>query len=164
MLDDVLAPSLALVVVGSAVGARSAALGRYYAGPSNRLWRTLHEVGLTPRQLDPAEARQLLHYGIGLTDLVKQQAGSDAAIRFGEADAERLRTVILRYEPRVLCFNGKRAARAFLGRRRVGYGLQDERIGATAVFLACSTSGAAGASWDLARWQELAALVRVAQP
>jgi len=139
MLDDVLAPGLALVVCGSAAGAKSAALGHYYAGPGNRFWCTLHLVGLTPRQLEPTEAPLLLHYGIGLTDLVKRQAGSDAAIRFDDPDAERLRATILRYAPRVLCFNGLRAAREFLGRPGVSYGRQDERIGATALFVAPST-------------------------
>jgi TDG/mug DNA glycosylase family protein len=164
MLEDVIAPSLALVVCGSAVGAQSAIVGHYYAGPGNRFWRTLHLVGLTPRQLDPTEAPLLLYHGIGLTDLVKFQAGSDAAIRFGDADAERLRATILRYAPRVLCFNGLRAAREYLRHRNVGYGLRDERIGATVLFVAPSTSGAANASWDLARWHELALMVRTPQP
>ncbi len=48
MLEDLLAPGLALVVCGSAAGRRSAQLGHYYAGPGNKFWRTLARVGLTP--------------------------------------------------------------------------------------------------------------------
>lgn len=163
-LDDVLTDGLALVVCGSAVGARSAAVGRYYAGPGNKFWRTLCRVGLTPRQLDPSEYRLLPQFGIGLTDLVKSQSGSDAAIRFEEADRERLQATIHRYRPRYLCFNGKRAAQAFFERKKLSYGLQDVPIEGTAVFVAPSTSTAANGVWDLARWQELADLVRSRQP
>lgn len=133
---------------------------RYYAGSGNRFWPTLYNVGLTPRQLDPSEYRLLPQFDIGLTDLVKDQFGGDAAIRFGDADRERLRATILRYQPRYLCFNGKRAAQAFFGRTRLRYGLQNEVIGTTALFVAPSTSGAASHWWSLAPWQELARLVR----
>lgn len=148
---------------GSAVGARSAAVGRYYAGPGNRFWPTLYAVGLTPRQLEPSEYRLVLRFGIGLADLVKDQSGDDAAIRFGDADRKRLLAAILRYRPRVLCFNGKRAVQEFL-RRRVTYGLQREMIGPTALFVAPSTSAAASRWWNLAPWQELARLVRELAP
>jgi TDG/mug DNA glycosylase family protein len=160
ILDDVLAVGLPLVVCGSAVGARSATVGCYYAGPGNKFWRTLYRVGLAPRQLDPSEDRLVLQFGIGLTDLVRSQSGSDAAIRFGDADRERLRATISRYQPRYLCFNGKRAAQHFFGRRKVSFGLQTASIGTTELFVAPSTSAAANGFWDLTLWQELADLVR----
>jgi len=160
MLEDVLAVGLSLVICGSAVGARSATVGRYYAGPGNKFWRTLHGVGLTPRQLDPSEYRLVLQFGIGLTDLVKGQSGSDATIRFGDPNRERLRATIGRYRPRYLCFNGKRAAQHYFNREKLSFALQDEVIGATAIFVAPSTSAAANGLWDLAPWQELADLVR----
>ncbi len=159
VLPDVLARELALVVCGSGAGHRSAALGQYYAGPGNRFWRTLFDVGLTPRALAPAEFASLPQFGIGLTDLVKRQSGADTALSFGRADRSRLRAKIVRFCPRVVCFNGKRSAREFLG-AEVGYGLQPAAIGATRLFVAPSTSAAAKASWDLAVWRALAALVR----
>jgi double-stranded uracil-DNA glycosylase len=159
VLPDVLAPGLALVVCGSGAGRRSAALGQYYAGPGNGFWRTLCEVGLTPRTLAPAEFGSLPQFGIGLTDLVKRHSGADAALSFGRADRDRLRAKIVRFGPRVLCFNGKRSAQEFLG-RAVSYGPQHEEIGATSLFVAPSTSAAAKASWDLSIWRVLAALVR----
>ena len=159
VLDDLLASGLDLVICGSAVGLASAAAACYYAGPGNRFWRTLHEVGLTPRQLHPAEFRTLSQFGIGLTDLVKAQAGSDSQVSFRSADRERLRARIRYCQPRVLSFNGKRAAQEFLGVKRVTFGLQAAAIGACSLFVAPSTSGAARASWDFTVWQELAALV-----
>lgn len=155
-LQDLLAHHLKLVVCGSAAGHRSAQLRQYYAGRGNKFWQTLAAVGLTPRELSPAEYPLLLRFGIGLTDLVKTQAGADHGLRFTEADRDALRAKILRFQPGYLCFNGKRAATEFLRHAGVQYGILAETIGRTALFLAPSTSSAANASWDLSVWQELA--------
>jgi TDG/mug DNA glycosylase family protein len=160
MLDDLLAPGLAVVFCGSAAGTRSAQLRQYYAGPGNKFWRILAETGLTPRRLDPSEYRQLLSHGIGLTDLVKRQSGGDAQIDFRGAGVRELARKIERLQPGVLCFNGKRAAGEFLGRRGVEPGLQPERIGVTRIFAAPSTSGAASGFWDPEVWRDLARRVR----
>jgi double-stranded uracil-DNA glycosylase len=149
---------LRLVVCGSAAGTASAAAGHYYAGRGNKFWETLAEVGLTSQVLEPAAYKRLLDYGIGLTDLVKDQAGGDSAIDFTSTSAVvGLRAKIETFEPKVLCFNGKRAAQAFFGNRTIGYGLQRETIGSTVLFVAPSTSGAASGSWSLEMWEELAA-------
>lgn len=160
MLDDVLAPDLALVVCGTAAGKRSGELKQYYAGPGNKFWRTLWQVGLTPQLLSPGEADQLLGCGIGLTDVVKGQSGPDSAIRFDGDGVEFLRGKLLKLRPRLLCFNGKRSAQVFLGAKTVDYGLLAEQVGSTMLFVAPSTSAAANGSWDLRHWQELAALVQ----
>jgi len=160
MLDDLLRRNLALVICGTAAGTQSAVRRQYYAGPGNKLWRTLARVGLTDRELAPAEYRCLLDYDIGLTDLVKAQSGSDRTIRFERADSVRLRATIVLYQPRYFTFNGKRAAQQFLGTSRVAYGVQRSRIGRTVVFVAPSTSAAANASWDVEIWQDLARRVR----
>jgi TDG/mug DNA glycosylase family protein len=163
VLPDLLAPGLALVVCGSAAGRRSAELRQYYAGRGNKFWPTLERVGLTPRRLLPSEYPLLPAFGIGLTDVVKAQSGADSELDFRQADPEALRAKILRYQPRLLCFNGKRAARTFLCRARVDYGLQAERIGATRLFVAPSTSGAASGSFDLRVWRRLARRVLAAR-
>jgi TDG/mug DNA glycosylase family protein len=157
VLDDLLKPGLRLIVCGTAAGAQSARLGFYYAGPGNKFWRVLAEVGLTPRQLAPSECALLPTFGIGLTDLVKDQSGSDSAIQFSRSGSTRLRDKILEYRPQVLCFNGKRSALEFLGTPKVGFGMQPERIGVTRLFIAPSTSGAANGSWSLEPWLQLAA-------
>src|SRR5665647_2036951 len=131
VFDDLLRDGLQLVVCGTAAGAKSAKLKHYYAGPGNKFWRTLAELSLTPRQLAPSEADLLLDFGIGLTDLVKGQSGP-----------ESLREKVLMLQPRVLCFNGKRAAREFLGTKAVAFGAQRERIGVTVLYVAPSDQGA----------------------
>jgi TDG/mug DNA glycosylase family protein len=156
VLDDVLQRRLDLVVCGTAAGTRSAERREYYAGRGNKFWQTLATVGLTDRVLEPSEYQQLPAYGIGLTDLLKGQAGSDRRVRFDAAARLQLRARVILYQPRYLCFNGKRAAREFLGETDVQFGVQRQRIGRTVLFVAPSTSGAAGATWDLSVWRDLA--------
>ena len=114
VLPDVMARNLAVVFCGSAVGSASARRGAYYAGPGNAFWPTLFEVGLTPRLLKPSEYRQVLDYGLGLTDLAKHVSGSDDTLSEGDFDRKGLRTKIERYEPRILAFTSKRAAEEYL--------------------------------------------------
>jgi TDG/mug DNA glycosylase family protein len=160
VLPDLLAPGLALVICGSAAGTRSAQLRQYYAGRGNKFWRTLAETRLTPRQLAPAEYPMLLSFGIGLTDVVKDQSGGDSQIDFRRASPDALRAKLERFAPRWLCFSSKRAAQTFLGRAKVDYGIQPETVAATRLFVAPSPSGAANASWDLSVWRALARRVR----
>ena len=163
VVDDVLTEGLRLVICGTALGPESARARQYYAGPGNRFWGVMAETGLTPRLLAPAEYRELLELGIGLTDVVKDQFGVDVDIRFEDAHRRRLEKTVLHYHPKILCFNGKRAAREGLGRRRVAYGLQKERIGRCLIFVAPSTSAAARRWWDERIWHDLAELVRGAE-
>ena len=160
MLPDLLTPNLALVLCGTAASTASAAVGHYYAGRGNKFWRILHETGLTPRRLAPAEYRDLLTFGIGLTDVAKDQSGSDADIDFHRSNPGDVRDKMQRLQPAVLAFNGKQAAKVFFGRRLVEYELQPERIGRTRLFIAPSTSGAASGRWDSDIWHDLAALTR----
>jgi len=159
MLPDLLARNLDLVVCGTGAGRRSAELGRYYAGPGNRFWHTLFEVGLTSARIGPERAEHLLTLGIGLTDVVKSSAGSDHDLPFTIADSMALRLKIMRFQPWYLCFNGKRAAQEFLRSSRVEYGVHG-RLGRTTLFIAPSTSRAANGSWDITPWQDLARRVR----
>lgn len=159
ILPDLLAPDLSVVFCGTAAGTQSALVGAYYAGPGNRFWQTLHEIGLTPTRLAPADAPRLIDMGIGLTDIAKHASGPDHRIGRNAYDAAGLRDKIQRYRPRYLAFNGRNAARAFLGRRPVP-GRQSELIGETRLFVLPSTSGAARKYWDIAVWRELAGAIR----
>jgi TDG/mug DNA glycosylase family protein len=158
ILPDVLKPGLKVVFCGMAVGNRSAAIGAYYAGRGNQFWAVLYRIGLTPRQLQPQEYRILLNYGIGLTDLVKKASGNDNTLKKEVFNIAGLRQRLEKASPKVVVFNGKRAAMEFLG-RPVKYGLQPERVGSSAVFVLPSTSGAARAYWNEQYWLELAEYV-----
>ena len=161
ILDDVLVPGLKVVFCGTAPGHESARRRAYYAGPGNRFWPTLHATGLTPHRLAPEDFRELPTWGIGLTDLVKHTSGMDHDLVPDDYDPAGLAQRIAAIEPGVLCFNGKQAARTFLGQRRVELGLHPTaRIGPTRIFVAPSTSGRATMFWDVTVWHELARLIR----
>jgi TDG/mug DNA glycosylase family protein len=160
ILPDILMPGLRLVFCGSAAGTASARHRAYYAGPGNRFWLTLYEVGLTPRPLTPDEFPTLLTYGIGLTDLTKDQFGEDRTIRRCTSDAAELWRKVERFQPAMLAFVGKASAKAALGRDRIDYGLLLDPIAATQLFVLPSPSGAARGSWDARWWHFLAQLVR----
>ena len=158
MLPDLLASGLKLVICGTAAGTRSASRSQYYAGRGNKFWSTLASVGLTPRQFDPSEHERLLAVGIGLTDIVKHQAGMDKNIDFTKSDPDGLRQKIIAYRPGWLCFNGKQAAKEFLGKGTVNFGPIEGGGGSTGLFVAPSTSGAANGTWDQSLWREVADL------
>jgi double-stranded uracil-DNA glycosylase len=161
-LPDLLAYDLKVVFCGTAAGAESARQAAYYAGPGNKFWPTLHKIGLTPHLLKPSDYGQLLGYGIGLTDLVKDASGSDADLESADFDSDGLRAKISEYQPAFLAFNGKRAAQTFL-QASLKFGLSQERVGESKIFVLPSTSGAASAYWDEAHWALLALQIRALQ-
>ena len=90
-LPDQLCDGLKVVFVGTAAGRHSAETRAYYAHPGNRFWRTLHEVGLTPREFEPHEYRDLLELGVGFTDIAKMVSGMDHEIDSSEFEPRTLR-------------------------------------------------------------------------
>lgn len=153
-----LAPGLRVVFCGTAAGETAARVGAPYAGPGNRFWWVLHEVGLTPRELAPLEFRELPRWGIGLTDVAKHAVGGDSTLAAADFDGPAVIEKVERYRPGVLAFVGKRAAREVLrARRTIAYGEQEVTIGEARVWVVPSTSGAARGFWDVGPWRALAA-------
>lgn len=162
VLPDRLKPGLTLVFCGTAAGRRSALLGAYYAHPQNRFWRTLHEVGLTPRLFAPAEYPLLWALGIGLTDIAKTAYGMDHQLpagALGEGAARALRARILKAAPRHLAFTSLTAGRAVMG-KGAPVGEQRERLGDTRVWILPSPSPLAANHFTIAPWRALADAVR----
>lgn len=143
---------------GTAAGVASATRGAYYAGPGNKFWPTLHEVGLTPRRLAPLEFASVLDYGIGLTDPCKTRAGSDLDIGGDAFDVDGLVHRIATHAPGIVAFNGVKAARESLGQTD-GYGPQSRLLGGANTWVLPSTSGAANRTWNLAVWRDLAVAI-----
>src|SRR5689334_19449659 len=102
ILPDVLEPNLKVVFCGTAAGEASAKAGAYYAKSTNKFWRTLHNVGLTPHRFAPAEFPNVTQHGIGLTDLAQQVAGQDHTFAEGDFDFKGFEERILKYQPRMV--------------------------------------------------------------
>lgn len=162
VLPDLLRDDLDIVFCGTQAGTASAQRRAYYAGPGNRFWTVLYDAGLIPARLRPENYRRLLEFRIGLTDVAKRTYGPDADLRRDHFDVEAFRAKIERHRPRVIAFNGKKAAWAAIGfpTGSLRYGQQDAMIGASAVFVLPSTSGAANGFWDAGPWRALSAYAR----
>lgn len=161
ILPDHLAPGLALVFCGTAPGRASAEAGHYYANPGNRFWAILHETGLTPRRLSPAEDALLPSLGLGLTDLCKRHAGQDADLPAEAFDPAGLFARLAPLRPRALAFTSLRAAQEATGRRglRPGRIAPDPRLPGAALYALPSPSGLARSHFDPAPWHAAAAHV-----
>jgi TDG/mug DNA glycosylase family protein len=142
-VPDVLAPGLRAVFCGINPGRVSAAARAHFANPRNDFWRLLHAAGFTPRVLDPREQFALLELGYGLTNAaLRTTPGSGDLRRADFADAQRrLRELADELRPRVVAFVGKEAYRGAFG-ERPELGLQERRLGDTALFVLPSTSPA----------------------
>ena len=157
ILPDVLAENLRIIFCGTAAGRKSAQVGAYYAGPGNLFWPTLYRVRLTPHLFQPHQFREVLQYGIGLTDMAKQVFGMDSSLKKTDFAADHFRQKIERYAPAIVAFNGKKAASVFLEQNTnlIAYGLQSRTIGKTKIFVLPSTSARARTFWDETYWQRL---------
>jgi TDG/mug DNA glycosylase family protein len=142
-VPDVLAPGLRAVFCGINPGRRSAAAGHHFANPRNDFWRLLHDAGLTPRRLAPAEQHALPGFGFGLTNAAHRTTGGSGDLRRADFDGarQRLERIAAELRPRVIAFVGKEAYRGTFG-ERPALGLQPLRLGDTLLFVLPSTSPA----------------------
>ncbi len=157
MLPDILTHNLSVIFCGTAAGNASAERGHYYSGPGNKFWKTLHDIGLTPKRLTPEEDRTLPSYGIGLTDLVKDVSGMDKNIPQDAFSRHKLEETIANWRPRAVAFNGKKAALEALNVKKIDYGLvTPSALKHVNVWVLPSTSGAANGFWDIKPWLDMA--------
>jgi TDG/mug DNA glycosylase family protein len=142
-LPDVIAPDLEVLFCGINPSLMSAARGHHFARPGNRFWPALHLAGLTPRRLAPEEDRELLGFGLGVTNLVDRPTRAAAELSPEElrAGADALAQLVARHRPRVLAVLGVTAWRRGFDRPRAVLGLQPERIGGAVTWVAPNPSG-----------------------
>lgn len=165
ILPDVLESGLSVVFCGTAASKVSAEMGVYYAHSNNLFWKILHEAGFTPRRLPPHEYSTVKQFGIGLTDLVKDDFGGDSEIRScTESDRDALRSKILETRPGFVAFTSKTAGRRYF-RKTIELGEQAQFIGSTRVFVLPSTSLKARWQWPETahHWRLFASAVQCAR-
>ncbi len=156
IVPDLLGEGLSLVFCGTAPSRVSMEKQAYYAHPGNIFWKTLFEVGLTPRLIAPKDYASLLDLRIGLTDLNKTEWGADSELSPTGFDLAGFNEKMLLFKPRRIAFTSKAAAGNFLGKRSVAYGLQSETLGEAAIFVMPSTSGRASNYFAIEHWRALA--------
>jgi TDG/mug DNA glycosylase family protein len=112
MLPDILEPGVRVVILGSAKSHASVAAGHYYAHPQNHFWPLLFAAGLIGDEpLTPERDREVLRFGVGLTDLVARRAeSSDAKLTPDDFDVPAFVERMEFFRPGVIAFNGGTSA------------------------------------------------------
>lgn len=142
-VPDVIASGLEVLFCGINPGLYSGAVGHHFARPGNRFWAALHASGFTFRRLNAFEERELLGFGLGITNLVPRATATADEISPAElrAGAQALRRKLARRRPRVVAFLGLGAYRAAFSAPQAVVGEQLHRIASTRVWLLPNPSG-----------------------
>jgi double-stranded uracil-DNA glycosylase len=172
-ISDVAAPGLRVLFCGINPGLWSAVRDQHFARPGNRFWPALRDSGFTPELLGPERQRELLAFGLGITNVVARATARADELTRAEyvAGAEILTAKVRRLRPSWLAVVGIGAYRTAFGRSAAEVGPQDHRIGETSVWVLPNPSGlnahwsAAGLADEFARLRGAADdLAEVARP
>ena len=142
-VPDIIRPGLCVLFVGINPGLYSGAVGHHFARPGNRFWKALHGGGFTERLLSPAEERELLSEGIGISNIVARTTAAASELTPDELKrgAKALERKVRRYEPRAVAFLGIGAFRVAYGRPTTPIGPQPESLAGAAVWVLPNPSG-----------------------
>jgi len=156
-----------VLFVGINPGVRSALTGHHFAGFSNRFWKLLYQSRLVPEPVTYVDDDRLPEWGFGITNVVARATPGIDELKPEEyvAGRLRLRAKVRRHRPEIVAFVGITVYRALYPERRgpVAMGLQEERLGETAVFVLPNPSGRnANYSYDemLRAYRSLTRLLR----
>ncbi|HEX8629238.1 MAG TPA: G/U mismatch-specific DNA glycosylase [Catenuloplanes sp.] len=142
-IADVAGPGLRVLFCGINPSLYSAATGHHFGRPGNRFWPALHRSGFTPRQLRPAEQRELLTYGLGITNVVARATARADELSAGElvAGGRILTDTVARLRPGWLAVAGITAYRTAFGRPKARLGRQDDTVAGVPVWVLPNPSG-----------------------
>jgi TDG/mug DNA glycosylase family protein len=146
-LPDYLRQGLKLVFVGLNPGVYSAQAGKYFARKTNRFWPALSASSLFGKEVNPGDEKILFELDVGFTDVVKRATAQIDELTKEEikSGAHMLRQKIEHHSPRAACFIGLTGFRwvfAVPNKIRIKPGPQQERLGATRIYVLPSTSPA----------------------
>jgi TDG/mug DNA glycosylase family protein len=142
-IPDLVGPGMRLLLVGINPSLWSGWSGRHFGRPSNRLWPTLHEAGLTSRRLLPEDSEELLAAGIGITNLVARATARADELTPDEirAGVPPLRRLVQQWHPEVVAVLGVTAYRTAFGRPKAVVGPQPEPLEGARVWVLPNPSG-----------------------
>ncbi len=132
-----------MLFVGINPGLWSGATGHHFARPGNRFWRAIHEAGLTPTLLSPDRQRQLLDFGLGITNLVNRTTSAAAELTPDElhAGGRALVDKVARHRPGKVAFLGVSTYRIAFDRPKAALGRQPDRVATSEVWVLPNPSG-----------------------
>ncbi len=143
-VPDIIAPALKVLFCGVNPGLWSAAVSHHFARPGNRFWKALHLSGFTDHLISPDDERDLLRYGLGITNLVDR--ATRAADELNREDlregANRLTSKAQRWKPLCVAVLGMGAYRSAFSDLHAKLGLQPNMLGPSKVWLLPNPSGA----------------------
>ena len=160
-LPDHIQEGLGILFVGLNPSQYSADVGHYFANPRNRFWRAFNLSGLVDRQVTSQEDATLLNDGIGFTDVAKRPTPMGSGLRASDFRqwAPVLKEKIIRFTPKLVCFHGLMAYKAYLQhaegvKEKSQLGLQERKVGTSAIFVVPNPSPANAkySLHDLAEW------------
>ncbi|MFJ5265372.1 G/U mismatch-specific DNA glycosylase [Streptomyces sp. NPDC088387] len=143
LVPDVSAAGLDVLFCGINPGLMTAATGHHFARPGNRFWPVLHLSGFTPRLMKPSEQRELLSWGLGITNVVaRATARADELTADEYREGGRLLTErVTGLRPRWLAVVGVTAYRVAFDDRKAQVGPQERVIGDTRGWVLPNPSG-----------------------
>jgi double-stranded uracil-DNA glycosylase len=143
-VPDLVQPALRCLFIGINPGVATARSRAHFGNPRNPFWLLLHEAGLTPRLLSPHEGRQLLQWGLGVTNVVTRATPGSADVTREDIQRGRARLAPLveDLQPRHIAFVGKQAAGWATGRAGLPWGPVDGGAFGRRAFVLPSTSPA----------------------
>lgn len=149
-VPDVIAQDLRMLIVGINPGLYTAAIGHHFGRPGNRFWPAIHRAGITPRLLSPYEERDLLKFGVGITNIVRRAtARADELNRQELVEGGRiLEDKVRQYHPRKVAVLGMTAYRSAFQRPKAALGLQPEKLAGAELWVLPNPSGL-NAHYDL---------------
>ena len=142
-IRDVIAPGLKLLLVGVNPGLYTAAIGHHFGRPGNRFWPALYAGGLTPRLLSPYQERELLQYGVGITNVVNRATTAASELERDEMidGARRVEAKVRRYRPRLVAVLGLTTYRVAFDRPKAQLGPQTEKLTGAPLWVLPNPSG-----------------------
>ncbi len=142
-VPDIIARDLRLLFVGINPGLYTAAIGHHFGRPGNRFWPTLFSSGFTPRLLSPYQERELLDYGLGITNVVNRATATAAELSAEELaeGGRQLEEKVQNFSPAYVAVLGVGAYRSAFHRPKAVLGQQPESIGSAVTWVLPNPSG-----------------------
>lgn len=140
VMPDHLQEGLDVVFVSLSGGSSPAGDQHYYSDPHDRFWDLVNESELVSDIVGAENDHLILDEKCGLVDLTRKKA-SGTGLEPEEFDVDGFTKKMERYKPKAVAFIGKRAYREVFKRDPKDYGLADDIIGDSYVFMLPSSSG-----------------------